>query len=219
MEIVDLLLHVFENRPHKNRVGSPYDHWTWKGPDTPEEPHLAYVAKYPSFLKKVTVIGINCSGKTTLSKIICRKIKNKHIELDKIKRDKKGNRLPLNRLIDIVSKEIRAESWVIEGNFLGVRELVWRRSDTLVWLDLPFQTILSRTIIRMVKECRQRNPRNLIDVFEQLYRVFITLYWLINQFWKRKKSIISILSRPEMSHLKIIKLKNQKDVKRWIASL
>jgi hypothetical protein len=41
--------------------------------------------------------------------------------------------------------------WVVDGNYSTVRDIVWERADTVVWFDLPYVTVMARTILRTVR--------------------------------------------------------------------
>jgi adenylate kinase family enzyme len=50
-----------------------------------------------------------------------------------------------------VEEAMGAPRWVVDGNYKAVRELVWERADTVVWLDLPYVVVMIRTIARTVR--------------------------------------------------------------------
>ena len=41
--------------------------------------------------------------------------------------------------------------WVVDGNYSTVRDLVWDKADTVVWFDLPWVTVMARTVRRTVR--------------------------------------------------------------------
>ena len=43
------------------------------------------------------------------------------------------------------------DRWVVDGNYSTVRDIVWDRADTVVWVDLPFATVMARTVARTVR--------------------------------------------------------------------
>ena len=60
-----------------------------------------------------------------------------HIELDAIRHQPSWQELPDDEFRSRVAVLIDADGWVVDGNYGAVRDLVWSRADTVVWLDLP----------------------------------------------------------------------------------
>jgi adenylate kinase family enzyme len=58
------------------------------------------------------------------------------------------------RVTEIASSDI----WVIDGNYSGVRDIVWEKADTVVWLDLSRHTLISRVTRRTVRRAITREP-------------------------------------------------------------
>ncbi len=49
-----------------------------------------------------------------------------------------------------------AGRWVVDGNYSAVREAVWNRADTVVWLDFRYATVLARAIRRTLRRTLTR---------------------------------------------------------------
>ena len=41
--------------------------------------------------------------------------------------------------------------WAVDGNYSAVRDIVWGRADTLVWLDYPFPVVMRQLTRRTLK--------------------------------------------------------------------
>ena len=50
----------------------------------------------------------------------------------------------------------RGERWVMDGGYSPIRDLIWSRADTIVWLDYPMPTVLGRWARRTVSRIRSR---------------------------------------------------------------
>src|SRR6185312_1551754 len=56
-----------------------------------------------------------------------------------------------------VAAAVAGERWVIDGNYTSqVKDLVWARADTVVWLDLPRRTVMRRIIWRSLWRAAKR---------------------------------------------------------------
>ena len=47
-----------------------------------------------------------------------------------------------------VAAALSGDRWVVDGNYQVVRDLVWGRADTVIWLDYPLAVILPRLVRR-----------------------------------------------------------------------
>lgn len=50
-----------------------------------------------------------------------------------------------------VAAATEAETWVVDGNYSVIRDITWGRADTVVWFDLPYLTVMARTVGRTLR--------------------------------------------------------------------
>jgi hypothetical protein len=55
-----------------------------------------------------------------------------------------------------VAAAIAPARWVVDGNYSVVHQIVWGGADTVVWFDLPYATVLARTVRRTVRRTLTR---------------------------------------------------------------
>ena len=106
------------------------------------------------------------------------------------------------------------QRWVIDGNYSVIHDIVWGSADTVVWFDLPYATVLSRTIRRTVRRTATRE-----ELWNGNREPFSNL-WSLNP----EKSIIAwaatrhgIYRRrsweaerdPRWAHLRFVRLRSQ----------
>jgi adenylate kinase family enzyme len=107
-----------------------------------------------SRMRRISVVGNSGSGKTTLALALARALGSPHLELDSIFHQPGWQPLQTELFRARVEEFIAADSWVVDGNYSEVRELVWARADTVVWLDPPRRQVMRqltrRTLRRMV---------------------------------------------------------------------
>ena len=171
--------------------------------------------------KRVSVVGTSGSGKTTVASKIASIFCIKHIELDAIHWRKGWQEIRLDNFREILSRVTAEESWVIDGNYSDVRDIIWRKADTLIWLDLPFLTlffrILWRTLRRVVKREKLWNDNT--EGFDALFGSNSMPLWVIKTYWRRKREYPVLLSKPEYSHLNIIRLETDQEINNWLEIL
>jgi adenylate kinase family enzyme len=101
-------------------------------------------------------VGCSGSGKTTLARSLARTLDAPHIELDAIFHQPGWTPLDDETFKARVGDATAAPRWVIDGNYSVVRDIVWQRADTVVWFDLSFAVVMSRTIRRTVRRVATR---------------------------------------------------------------
>ncbi len=97
------------------------------------------------------MVGCSGSGKTTLARALARALHAPNIELDAIFHQPGWTPLDDDTFKARVTEVTEAVRWVVDGNYSTVRDIVWDRADTVVWFDLPFVTVMARTIRRTVR--------------------------------------------------------------------
>lgn len=55
-----------------------------------------------------------------------------------------------------VAAATAGDTWVVDGNYSVIADITWGRADTVVWFDLPYATVMARTIRRTVRRVLTR---------------------------------------------------------------
>jgi hypothetical protein len=87
--------------------------------------------------ERILILGRTGSGKTTLARELAAALGVPHVELDSLYFGPDFSRAPLSLLRERTSAAIAGDRWVTDGNKRAVRDLVWPRADTIIWLDYP----------------------------------------------------------------------------------
>jgi adenylate kinase family enzyme len=99
----------------------------------------------------VAVVGCSGSGKTTLARTLAEALGAPHVELDSLYHQPGWTPLSDEEFRRRVTAAVEPDAWVVDGNYSAVRDIVWGRADTVVWLDLRYTTVMARTIRRTMK--------------------------------------------------------------------
>jgi adenylate kinase family enzyme len=180
---------------------------------------LCVKAEFETEMNRVAVIGTSGSGKTTFARALAYKIGCHHIELDALHWEPNWVEAPTEVLKARVELATRSKCWVADGNYSKVREIVWGRADTVVWLDFPFYIVLwrltRRTLMRafLRKELWSGNRENLRTQFFTRDSLFL---WILKTHWRHQKSYPQEFELPKNAHLRIVRLRSPRDAELWL---
>jgi adenylate kinase family enzyme len=170
-------------------------------------------------------VGNSGSGKTTLAAEITERLGCDHIELDGIHHLADWTPIGRDQMREIVADRIRAESWVVDGNYGSlVQDLVFAAADTVVWLDLPRWIVMWRVVRRTVGRMLLRRelwngnrerPRNLInrDPEENI------VLWAWTQHAQYRAQYASAAADPANRHLTWVRLTSPRRQREWLQQL
>lgn len=169
-------------------------------------------------MRRIAVVGSTGVGKTTLAREIARRAKRPHVELDALHWD--ANWTPAERSLfrERAEAAVRGDTWVTDGNYSAVRDIVWGRADTLVWLDYPLSIILRRLVQRTIRrvvsqeELWNGNRERLRD---QLGRESL-VFWALKTYEKRRREFLQALREPPYAHLTLVRLRSPQETDAWL---
>ena len=172
--------------------------------------------------QRINVVGVSGSGKTTTAKHIAERLQIPHFELDALHWGPNWSEPPIDKFREIVSDSLMASSWVVDGNYGKVRDIVWPQADTIVWLDYSLSTILWQLIKRTIRRVVSRkllwsgNRESLTTALFSKDSIFL---WALTTYKRRKIEYPHRFARKENAHLHIVQLKNNRQTKRFMAQI
>lgn len=171
--------------------------------------------------RRIHVIGVTSSGKSTLGEQLARAIGVPFVELDAL------NWLPgwvgLNETdpqeFDRRIREATSgDAWVVAGSYSAFSERIfWDRLETVVWLDLPLRLVLRRVLTRSWTRSRSKEllwGTNYERFLPQL-RVWSKdslLYWAVTSYRRRRTRMLAYMTDPRWSHIRFIRLTSVREV-------
>jgi adenylate kinase family enzyme len=173
-------------------------------------------------LRRIVVVGVTGSGKTALARVLSRRLGLPHVELDALYWGPNWTPVPDEVFRARVAEALRGEAWVADGNYGIVRDIVWARVDTLVWLDYDLPVILWRLTQRMwqrvftQEELWNGNRERLRDHFFSRNSLYL---WALKTHGRRRREYPLHLRRPEFAHLAVVRLRSPRATEDWLASL
>src|SRR5215471_17193904 len=101
-------------------------------------------------------MGIMGAGKSTFARRVADVLDVPCVELDGLFHQPNWTELPRDDFRARVADVVGGDGWVVDGNYGAVRDLVWKRADTVVFLDPSRPKALRRVLIRTVRRCATR---------------------------------------------------------------
>ena len=109
-------------------------------------------------MRRVVVVGSSGSGKSTLARELATRLAVPHVELDALHWGPNWTATPTEILRPRVEAAIAGDGWTVSGNYTTLRDSIWPRADTLIWLDYPMPIIMWRVLRRTVRRCITKEP-------------------------------------------------------------
>ena len=88
-----------------------------------------------SEMARVVVIGTSCVGKTTFAQALARVLNFPHVELDSLHWQPNWIPRPPEEFRALTAEALAKDCWITDGNYGAVRDLVWSRATTIIWLN------------------------------------------------------------------------------------
>lgn len=173
-------------------------------------------------IKRYVIVGTTSSGKSTLAKALADRIGADLIDLDYLHWEPNWVEAPDEVFRERVKEAIRAESWVVAGNYHVTRDLIWSQAQAIIWLDYPFLTVfwrlLTRTFRRVVTKEKLFSD-NVENFWTQVkfWSQDSLINWLFKTYWRRKREYPQLFTLPENAHLQVIRFKTPKEAQKWLA--
>jgi adenylate kinase family enzyme len=174
-----------------------------------------------AIVRRVSVVGTSGSGKSTLARELAEILGVPHLELDAVHHQPGWAPLPTDEFRRIIAARAAAGGWVIDGNYGRVRDLVWARADTVVWLDLPKRTVMRQVVWRTLRRVALR--RELWNGNRERWRNLLTwnpeqsvISWAWHKHAQDHAKYAAAAADPASAHLRIIRLASRRDVARFL---
>jgi adenylate kinase family enzyme len=100
-------------------------------------------------LRRISVVGSTGSGKTHLARRLSRRLGIPLIELDRLKQASQSAAEGQHQAFaNAVMVAVSQDSWIIDGHYREIRQLVWQQADLVILLDYPLTAIIRQLIRR-----------------------------------------------------------------------
>jgi len=176
------------------------------------------VTTYPPLGPRVVVGGVSGSGKTTLARELARRMGGPHIELDAHFHLPGWVQATPEQMAVTIGAAISGDTWVVDGNYGGMRPVIWGRATTFVWLDFPRGVAtwraLKRTGPRLIHGHELWNGNR--EQWRNLFDKGHPIYWSWTHHPELRASYEASVADPAYAHVGVIRLRTPREAARWL---
>jgi adenylate kinase family enzyme len=170
-------------------------------------------------MRRVNVVGTSGSGKTTIAAELARRLGVPHVELDALSWEANWVLVAPDVLRERVARAVAADAWVVDGNYSATRDLVWKRADTVIWLDFPFALVMWRVIARTLR--RSLSGEVLWSGNRESLRLAFSrdsiILWAMTTYWRRKRDYPRLFQ--QYPHVQCVRLRSRAQTRRFLDAI
>jgi adenylate kinase family enzyme len=171
---------------------------------------------------RIVVVGRTGSGKTTLARELAAILQVPHVELDSLYFGPQFSTAPVALLRERTTAAIAGDRWVTDGNKRAVRDLVWPRADTIVWLDYSLGVSLWRLARRakwragqLTAEAARTGRRRGLP--RQLLAAARGVFQALRSHAGQRREYRQLFNEPANRHLAVVRLRSPRAAREWLA--
>lgn len=175
-----------------------------------------------SEMARVVVIGTSCVGKTMFARSLAHVLSFPHIELDALYWQTNWVPRPPDEFRALTAQALAQDCWVTDGNYGAVRDLVWPRATTVIWLNYSFPIVLWRALTRTIRRVLTQE-----ELFsgnrESLRMAFLSresiLWWVITTFHRRRRQYRRLFDKATISQLAYVEFRSPSEAQNFLRGI
>jgi adenylate kinase family enzyme len=170
---------------------------------------------------RIAIIGTSGAGKTSFSRELSSSLGIPHIELDEYYWSESWVKVPGEQFRSSVNALTAEKSWIMDGNYGVVRDVIWSRADTIVWLDYSFSLTMKRLFIRSILRliCRTRIWHGNMETFGRLFSRDSIIWWGISTYSRRRREFAQLWKSKELQDTELLRFNDPEQATSWLRQL
>jgi adenylate kinase family enzyme len=172
-------------------------------------------------VERILVVGVTGAGKSTLARTLSGRLGLPYHEMDAVYFN--GPDWAVNdRLTEDVSRLAAGSRRIIDSlGYPEVRDLLWDRADTVIWLDYPRRVIMPRVLRRSFRRTVTREV--LFGGNRETWTGWLSrehpAWWAWSQHGARRREVERRTHDPRFAPLDTLRFGHPDDMAAWLASL
>lgn len=172
--------------------------------------------------RRVVIVGTSGAGKSTLARTLSERLDARRVELDALHWEPDWTEATPATFRARLREALSIDRWVVDGNYLHARDLIWPLADTIVWLDYARRVVMQRVIARTLRRSLRREvlwSGNRESILRAFSRDSIVL-WAWTTFDERRSAYTELLLGPDRpAHLRVEHHRSPEETERWLRAL
>jgi adenylate kinase family enzyme len=188
--------------------------------DDTASPHTTTPGARP---QRIVIIGTTGTGKSTLAERLASLLDARFVELDALFHG--PNWTPAEPAVfrARITDATATPRWTAAGNYRSMTEdILWRRADTIVWLDYAFPHVMWRLFWRTLRRSA-RNEELWNGNRERFREQFLSSDSLFNgarkSHWRHRREWTARLREPDLAHVRVVRVRSPRATEAWIRAL
>jgi adenylate kinase family enzyme len=173
-------------------------------------------------IARVIVIGTSCVGKTMFAQALARALSFPHVELDSLHWQPNWIPRPPEEFRALTTQALAQDCWITDGNYGAVRDLVWSRATTIIWLNYSFPVVLWRALTRTIRRVLTQE-----ELFsgnrESLRMAFLSresiLWWVITTFHRRRRQYRQLFDTATIPRLAYVEFRSPAEARNFLSGI
>ncbi|MFD5632933.1 adenylate kinase [Streptomyces sp. NPDC127077] len=172
-------------------------------------------------MERILVVGVTGAGKSTLARTLGERLGLAYHEMDALHYDGPGWAVNGSFAEDVARLSVEPR-WVVDSlGYPEVRDLLWGRADTVVWLDYPRRVVAPRVVRRSLRRSVRREI--LFGGNRETWRGWLSrehpVWWSWSQYTSRRQEIERRTRDPRFAPLATVRFAHPDETAAWLATL
>ena len=169
---------------------------------------------------RIHIIGLSGAGKTTLAQRLASNSSYQHIELDQLYWGADWTPTPDWVFRGRTARALHGNRWIVDGSYDEVREIVWLRTQVVLWLDYPpalvFWQLGWRTVRNLITQHELWASGNR-QTFREAVSSNSLLARTIKSCRQKRQKFAAWMNDPAYRHMEFVRLNAPWQAEQWLS--